>query len=109
GNYAEGMLIGAPNITGGYSNVVSTLELGQPAPGPAGTSCSAALDIGMPNQSGNCVPGSNRVGSIYNGSSNSSCFAANVGLREPLPTHPIQTGAGAYIKNGGIWTKAYIS
>jgi hypothetical protein len=106
GNYAEGMSIGAPNIIGGYSNVVSTLELGQPAPGPAGTSCSAALDIGMPNQSGNCVPGSNRVWSIYNGSPNSSFFAANVGFGEPLPTHPIQTGAGAYVTTGGVWTNA---
>jgi hypothetical protein len=106
GNYAEGMYIGAPNIGGGYSNVVATLELGQPASGPPGTSCSAALNIDMPNQSGNCPAGSNRVWSIYNGSPNSSFFAANVGFGEPLPTHPIQTGAGAYVTTGGVWTNA---
>jgi hypothetical protein len=106
GNYAEGMYIGAPNIVGGYSNVVSALELGQPAPGPSGTSCSAALNIEMPNQSGNCPVGSNRVWSIYNGSSNSSFFAANVGFGEPLPIYPIHTGAGAYVTTGGVWTNA---
>jgi len=60
----------------------------------------------MPNQSGNCPVGSNRVWSIYNGSSNSSFFAANVGFGAPLPNYPIQTGAGAYVSTGGVWTNA---
>jgi hypothetical protein len=106
GNYAEGAFIAAPNIVGGYANVVSSLELGQPAPGGAGTSCSAALNIGMPNQSGNCPAGANRVWSIYNGSTYNSFFGGNVGVGQPLPTHPIETAAGAYVTTGGMWTNA---
>ena len=106
GNYAEGAYIGAPNITSGYANVVSSLELGQPAAGPSGTSCSAALNILMPNQSGNCPDGGNNVWSIYNGSQNSSYFAGNVGFGIALPSYPIETGAGAYVTPGGVWTNA---
>ncbi|MGO8797190.1 MAG: tail fiber domain-containing protein [Candidatus Sulfotelmatobacter sp.] len=106
GNYAEGAYIGAPNITSGYANVVSSLELGQPAAGPSGTSCSAALNILMPNQSGNCPVGGNSVWSIYNGSPNSSYFAGNVGIGIALPSYPIETGAGAYVTAGGVWTNA---
>ena len=106
GNYAEGAFIPAPNITGGYANVVSSLELGQPAAGPSGTSCSAALNILMPNQSGNCPAGGNNVWSIYNGSANNSYFAGNVGFGIALPSYPIETGAGAYVTPGGVWTNA---
>jgi hypothetical protein len=106
GNYAEGAYIPAPNITSGYANVVSSLELGQPAAGPSGTSCSAALNILMPNQSGNCPVGANNVWSIYNGSPNSSYFAGNVGFGIALPSYPIETGAGAYVTAGGVWTNA---
>ncbi|GEM_PF-2920847 len=106
GNYAEGAFIPAPNITSGYANVVSSLELGQPAPGPSGTSCSAALNILMPNQSGNCPDAGNNVWSIYNGSSYSSFFAGNVGFGIALPSYPIETGAGAYVTAGGVWTNA---
>jgi len=106
GNYAEGAYIGAPNITSGYANVVSSLELGQPAAGPSGTSCSAALNILMPNQSGNCPDGGNNVWSIYNGSQNSSYFAGNVGFGIALPSYPIETGGGAYVTPGGVWTNA---
>jgi hypothetical protein len=106
GNYAEGAYIGAPNITSGYANVVSSLELGQPTAGPSGTSCSAALNILMPNQSGNCPVGENNVWSIYNGSPNSSYFAGNVGFGTALPSYPIETGAGAYVTAGGVWTNA---
>jgi len=106
GNYAEGLYIAAPVITAGYSNVVSTLDLGQPAAGASGTSCSAALNINMPNQSGNCPVGGNRVWSIYNGSPNDSFFAENVGFGMAQPTYPIQTAGGAYIATGGVWTNA---
>jgi len=106
GNYAEGAYIPAPNITAGYANVVSSLELGQPAAGPSGTSCSAALNILMPNQSGNCPVGGNNVWSIYNGSSNNSYFAGNVGFGTAFPSYPIETGAGAYVTAGGVWTNA---
>lgn len=106
GNYAEGAYIAAPNITTGYSNVVSSLELGQPASGtPGATSCSAALNISMPNQSGNCPAGGNRVWSIYNGSASSSFFAGNVGFGTAQPAYPIQAG-GAYVTTGGVWTNA---
>jgi hypothetical protein len=60
----------------------------------------------MPNQSGNCPAHSNRVWSIYNGSPNNSYFAANVGFGEPQPNYPIQTGGGAYVTTGGVWTNA---
>jgi Chaperone of endosialidase len=106
GNYAEGAYIAAPNITAGFANVVSTLELAQPAAGAAGTSCSAALNIGMPNQAGNCPVAQNRVWSIYNGSANNSFFAGNVGFGAALPSHPIETGAGAFVTTGGVWTNA---
>jgi hypothetical protein len=106
GNYAEGAFIPAPNITSGYANVVSSLELGQPAAGASGTSCSAALNILMPNQSGNCPVGGNNVWSIYNGSSNNSYFAGNVGFGIAQPSYPIETGAGAYVTAGGVWTNA---
>jgi endosialidase-like protein len=106
GNYAEGVYIAAPNITSGYANVVSSLELGQPAAGQSGTSCSAALNIAMPNQSGNCPNAGNRVWSIYNGSPDSSYFAGNVGFGIALPSYPIETGAGAYVTAGGVWTNA---
>lgn len=106
GNYAEGAFIPAPNITSGYANVVSSLELGQPAAGAPGTSCSAALNILMPNQSGNCPAGGNNVWSIYNGSSNNSYFAGNVGFGTAFPSNPIETGAGAYVTAGGVWTNA---
>jgi Chaperone of endosialidase len=106
GNYAEGVYIPAPNITSGYANVVSSLELGQPAAGPSGTSCSAALNILMPNQSGNCPDAGNNVWSIYNGSPNSSFFAGNVGFGIAQPSYPIETGAGAYVTAGGVWTNA---
>jgi Chaperone of endosialidase len=106
GNYAEGAYIPAPNITSGYANVVSSLELGQPAAGPSGTSCSAALNILMPNQSGNCPDAGNNVWSIYNGSPYSSFFAGNVGFGIALPSYPIETGAGAYVTTGGVWTNA---
>lgn len=106
GNYAEGAYIPAPNITSGYANVVSSLELGQPAAGSSGTSCSAALNILMPNQSGNCPVGGNNVWSIYNGSPNNSYFAGNVGFGIALPSYPIETGAGAYVTAGGVWTNA---
>jgi hypothetical protein len=106
GNYAEGAYIAAPNITSGYANVVSSLELGQPAAGPPGTSCSAALNILMPNQSGNCPDAGNNVWSIYNGSPNSSYFAGNVGFGIAQPSYPIETGAGAYVTAGGVWTNA---
>jgi hypothetical protein len=106
GNYAEGLYIAAPVITSGNSNVVATLDLGQPAAGAAGTSCSAALNINMPNQSGNCPAGGNQVWSIYNGSANSSFFAANVGFGMAQPTYPIQTAGGAYVTTGGVWTNA---
>jgi hypothetical protein len=106
GNYAEGAFIPAPNITAGYANVVSSLELGQPAAGPSGTSCSAALNILMPNQSGNCPVAANNVWSIYNGSPNNSYFAGNVGFGIALPSYPIETGAGAYVTPGGVWTNA---
>ncbi len=106
GNYAEGAYIAAPHLVGGYSNVVSSLELGQPGPGASGTSCSAALNIGMPNQSGNCPVGQNRVWSIYNGSTYNSFFGGNVGFGQPLPTHPIETAAGAYVTAAGVWTNA---
>jgi hypothetical protein len=85
---------------------VSTLELAQPAAGPAGTTCSAALNIGMPNQSGNCLVAGNRVWSIYNGSTNNNFFAGNVGLGVALPTNPIQAASGAYLSAGGSWTNA---
>jgi hypothetical protein len=106
GNYAEGAYIAAPNIISGYANTVSTLELAQPAAGPAGTTCSAALNIGMPNQSGNCPVAGNRVWSIYNGSTNNNFFAGNVGLGVALPTNPIQAASGAYLSAGGSWTNA---
>src|SRR5205807_733029 len=108
GNYAEGAFIAAPHITGGYANVVSSLELGQPGAGAAGTSCSAALNIAMPNQdpASNCPAGLNRVWSIYNGSPYNSFFAGNVGFGQGLPTHPIETAAGAYVSTGGMWTNA---
>jgi hypothetical protein len=106
GNYAEGAYIAAPNITSGYANVVSTLDLGQPAAGPSGTSCSAALNIMMPNQAGNCPDAGNRVWSIYNGSPDGSYFAGNVGFGIALPSYPIETGAGAYVTAGGVWTNA---
>src|SRR5271167_3867309 len=106
GNYAEGLYIAAPVITAGYANVVATLDLGQPAAGAGGTSCSAALDISMPNQSGNCPVGGNQVWSIYNGSANSSFFAANVGFGTAQPSYPIQTAGGAYVTAGGVWTNA---
>jgi hypothetical protein len=104
GNFAEGLYIAAPHIVGGYSNVVSTLELGQPMAGPSGTSCSAALAIDIPNQSGNCPVAQNTVWSIYNGSPNSSFFAGNVGLGVAQPTHPIDGPNGAYLSTGGAWT-----
>jgi len=106
GNYAEGLYIAAPVITAGYSNVVSTLDLGQPAAGASGTSCSAALNINMPNQSGNCPAGGNQVWSIYNGSPNNSYFAGNVGFGMAQPTYPIQTAGGAFVTPGGVWTNA---
>jgi hypothetical protein len=106
GNYAEGAYIPAPNITSGYANVVSSLELGQPATGPDGTSCSAALNILMPNQSGNCPDAGNNVWSIYNGSPNNSFFGGNVGFGTAFPSYPIETGAGAYVSTGGVWTNA---
>ncbi len=106
GNYAEGAFIAAPHITAGYANTVSSLELGQPGPGAAGTSCSAALNIAMPNQSGDCSPAhSNYVWSIYNGGPYNSFFAANVGFGKALPTHPIDTASGAY-EDGGAWITA---
>jgi hypothetical protein len=106
GNYAEGAYIAAPNITGGYSNVVASLELGQPVAGGSGTSCSTALNIEMPNQSGNCPDAQNRVWSIYNGSPYNSFFAGNVGFGQALPTHPIEAASGAYLTAGGVWTNA---
>ncbi len=111
GNDADGVFIPAPAIIGGYANLVSSLELGQPTAGPAGTSCSAALNIDMPNQSGNCPAGANRVWSIYNGSASSSFFAGNVQFGQfqvggPQPVYPIQTGAGAFVTTGGVWTNA---
>src|SRR5271168_3744135 len=106
GNYAEGLYIAAPVITAGYANVVATLDLGQPAGGAYGTSCSAALNINMPNQSGNCPNAGNQVWSIYNGSANSSFFAANVGFGTAQPSYPIQTAGGAYVTAGGVWTNA---
>lgn len=106
GNYAEGAYIAAPHITAGYANVVSSLELGQPVAGAGGTSCSAALNIEMPNQSGNCPAGANLVWSIYNGSANSSFFAANVGFGVAQPNYPIQTAGGAYVTTGGVWVNA---
>ncbi len=106
GNYAEGAYIAAPVITGLYANVVSSLELGDVAQGPNGTSCSAALNIAMPNQSGNCPVAQNRVWSIYNGSTNPSFFGANVGFGVAQPTFPIQTAGGAYVTTGGVWTSA---
>jgi len=106
GNYAEGLYIAAPVITAGYSNVVSTLDLGQPAAGAYGTSCSAALNINMPNQSGNCPAQANYVWSIYNGSTYNSFFAGNVGFGMAQPTYPIQTAGGAYVTTGGVWTNA---
>ena len=60
----------------------------------------------MPNQSGNCPAGGNRVWSIYNGSANASFFAANTGFGQPLPAYPIHTGGGAYVTTGGVWTNA---
>lgn len=106
GNYAEGAYIPAPNITSGYANVVSSLELGQPAAGASGTSCSAALNIEMPNQSGNCPVAANNVWSIYNGSPYNSYFGGNVGFGTAFPNFPIETGAGAYVSAGGVWTNA---
>jgi hypothetical protein len=107
GNYAEGLYIAAPNITAGYSNVVSTLDLGQPAAGASSlTSCSAALNINMPNQSGNCPAHANNVWSIYNGSTYNSFFAGNVGFGMAQPTYPIQTAGGAYVTTGGVWTNS---
>jgi hypothetical protein len=106
GNYAEGLYIAAPVITAGYSNVVSTLDLGQPAAGAPGTSCSAALNINIPGQSGNCPVGGNLVWSIYNGSAYSSFFAANVGFGMAQPAYPIETAAGAFVTAGGVWTNA---
>jgi len=106
GNYAEGAYIAAPVINSGYSNVVSTLDLGQPGYGASGTSCSAALNIAMPNQNGNCPAGGNRVWSIYNGSTYNSFFAGNVGFGVALPSYPIQTAGGAYVTTGGVWTNA---
>jgi hypothetical protein len=106
GNYAEGLFVPAPHITGGFANVVSSLELGQPAAGPGGTSCSAALNIGMPNQSGNCPAGGNRIWSIYNGSPNNNFFAGNVGLGVALPINPIEAASGAKLTPGGTWTNA---
>jgi hypothetical protein len=106
GNYAEGLFVPAPHITGGFANVVSSLELGQPAAGPGGTSCSAALNIGMPNQSGNCPAGGHRIWSIYNGSPNNNFFAGNVGLGVALPINPIEAASGAKLTPGGTWTNA---
>ena len=106
GNYAEGVYIAAPHITAGYANVVSSLELGQPTAGPAGTSCSAALNIGMPNQSGNCPVGQNRVWSIYAGSPYNSYFGGNVGIGVAQPTSPVQVANGAFLSVGGVWTNA---
>jgi len=106
GNYAEGLYIAAPVITAGYSNVVSTLDLGQPLAGASLTSCSAALNINMPNQSGNCPAHANNVWSIYNGSTYNSFFAGNVGFGMAQPTYPIQTAGGAYVTTGGVWTNA---
>jgi hypothetical protein len=106
GNYAEGAFIAAPHITGGYANVVSSLELGQPAAGAAGTSCSAALNIAMPNQSGNCPVAQNRVWSIYNGSPYNNFFAGNVGIGMAQPTNPIHAASGAFLSAGGAWTNA---
>jgi hypothetical protein len=106
GNFAEGAYIPAPNITSGYANVVASLELGQPAAGPSGTSCSAALAVDIPNQSGNCPDAGNNVWSIYNGSSYSSFFGGNVGFGTAFPSYPIETGAGAYVTTGGVWTNA---
>jgi hypothetical protein len=96
GNVAEGAYIAAPNITAGYANGVSTLELGQPVAGNSGTSCSSALNINMPNQNSapNCPTAGNVVWSIYNGSTYPSFFGGN-----------ILTASGASM-TGGVWTNA---
>ena len=81
GNYAEGAFIAAPNITGGYANVVSSLELGQPGPGPA----LYVLQRGAQHRDAEPerqLPGPRRIRlwSIYNGSPYNNFFAGNVGI-----------------------------